>query len=149
MKRHARLAVAALLAGCFASCGRPDFSERFLRGEPGTSAVRGSYAFSEQTLVGSSAFEPSADSGIRLLADGRFEARGFPVWRPDDGRWQLGRKIDATGVWRVIPHGETWAVSLTSPIARIAVLGRHEDRIQLIFVYGDVDRDRVMVFTRR
>jgi len=144
-----RVAVALLLAGGVAACGRPDFSRRFLADRPQPDSLQGRYLLEEQTLVRGSAFAPAVDPEIRLLAEGRFEARGFPLWRHGQDGWSADRQVDATGVWRMIPYGGTWGVSLTAPLGRVAILGRHQGRIQLIFTYGERSPRDAMAFTRR
>lgn len=139
----------ALLAGCLVACGPPDFSRRFPAEAPPPGEIEGVFVLEEQTLARRADFRPAVDPELRLLAGGRFEARGFPLWRREAKRWRADREIDAIGIWRIVPHGERWGVSLTAPVGRVAMLGRHEDRWQLIFFYGDRESRQAMVFTRR
>ncbi len=158
MGRRAGMATVCCVLLATSACGRPRYSDRFLTERPETAAVVGVYGLDEQSVVVDDDFTPPREPELRLLADGRFEARAFPLWRRAGEGWQLERTIDATGVWRVIRHGSVrrgpdertaWGVTLTAPVARMAALGHHEERMQLIFVYGEVERGRVMVFTRR
>lgn len=151
MRSHA---VAGCLLLIVSACGGTNYEARLVTDRPEAADLEGVYVLGEQTMVDPRGFAPPTPPELRLLPGGRFEVRGFPSWQIEGRRWTLARFLDATGVWRVIPHrgieGKTaWGITLTAPIARMAALARHDERRQLIFTYGDVNRGDVMVFDER
>ena len=157
MKPITNLLFALLLLCC--GCHYDPYAIRMPSKQPLLKDVTGVYHFQTQTVNDKLKRGVFKDASITLNADSSFTAANIPDFAGNTD-FKYNGVISATGKWHMqilsklnnsIDNKPVWGITLTNLPANLQTMafGMHKAPYQLLVVYGDQFKDKIMLFSSK